>query len=209
MALDNGGERPPATCGEANVRDQFHHAPRGAWRSGFGCRRNRARRRRQRAGADAVQDLRPGSRRVARRLVLAARGRPSGGQGSQGVHANPDRPRRALASAEQGHQPRHPHHRHRQRLQMGRPERRLPGAALLRRLAGLGRARTGGRSCLVGRLPRRVQAGGRPARRGLRIRVQPQGAAGGARQGRGRARRAAARRRSMSTRRTAPGSPRR
>ena len=44
-------------------------------------------------------------------------------KGPQGVHADHDRARRALASPEQGHQPRYAHHRHRQCLQVGRPAR--------------------------------------------------------------------------------------
>ncbi len=115
-----------------------------------------------RARAIAAEDLRAGARRLARRLVLAARLRPPGEEGPQGVFADAHRRRRPLASAEQGHQSRHPHHRHRQPVQMGGPQGRLPGGAFLRRLAGLGRARTDRRSRLVDRLARRLQAGERP-----------------------------------------------
>ena len=59
-------------------------------------------------------------------------------QGPQGLCAVADRARRPLASALDQRQPHHPHHRRRQPVQMGRHHGRLPGAALLRRLAGLG-----------------------------------------------------------------------
>ena len=90
-------------------------------------------------------------------------------------------------------------------VQMGGPQGRLLRRAFLRRMAGLRRARADRRPRVVDRLGRRVQAGERPARRRLRLRVQPQGAGSRGRQGRAR-RPAPPARRSTSTRRTAPGS---
>ena len=170
-------------------------------------RRRRRARRHAGDGADQrTQDLRAHSRRLARRLVLAARRRPAGGQGPQGLRAVAHRQRRPLASSEQGRHPRHPHRRHRQPVQMGRHQGRLPGGAFLRRLAVVGRARADPRPRVVDRLARRLQAGGRPEGHRLRLRVQPQGDGGSRRQGRRRAARRRRRRRSASTRRTRRGS---
>ena len=160
---------------------------RGVHRERHGRRRRGGARRHAGDGAgDHAEDVRAHPRRLARRLVLAAGLRPARAQGPQGVLADAHRRRRALAPVEQGRRPRHPHHRHRQRAQMGRPQGRLPGGAFLRRLAGLGRARADRRPGVLDRLARRLQAGERPARHRLRLRVQPQGAAGGGREGRAR-----------------------
>ena len=148
MTATNDASLPAARCSRAPVPAQAQ-------------RRWAARRRWRRP---VSQDIRAGARRLARRLVLAARVRPAGEAGPQGVHADAHRRRRALAPPEQGHQSRHPHHRHRQRVQMGGPQGRLPGRAFLRRLAGLRRAGADRRPRLVDRLARRVQAGERPAR---------------------------------------------
>ena len=102
--------------------------------------------------------------------------------------------------------PRHPHRRHRQPVQVGGHQGRLLRRALLRRMAGLRRAGADRRPRVVDRVGRRVQAGERPARRRLRLRVQPQGAGGRGREGRARRGRRRRPRRSMSTRRIAPGS---
>ena len=112
---------------------------------------------------------------------------PPGKAGPQGVHADAHRRRRALAPHEQGHQSRHPHHRPRQRVQMGGPQGRLPGRALLRRVARLRRAGADRRPRLLDRLARRVQTGERPARVRLCLRDQPQRLSGSGREGRARA----------------------
>ena len=159
-----------------------------------GARERRCRRRRSGAGRHAgagadrsAQDLRAGARRLAWRLVLAARRRSPGKAGPQGVHADAHRRRRALAPHEQGHQSRHPHHRPRQRVQMGGPQGRLPGRALLRRVARLRRAGADRRPRLLDRLARRIQTGERPTRIRLCLRVQPQSLPGSGREGRARA----------------------
>ena len=47
-----------------------------------------------------AEDLRARRRRRGRRLAMAARRRPAGEAGLQGLRADPDRPRRAFASVD-------------------------------------------------------------------------------------------------------------
>ena len=109
-----------------------------------------------------AKDIRARRRRGGRRLAMAARRRPARAAGLQGVRADADRARRALASVEQGCRPRHARDRHRQRRSLGRPRGNLPRRPFLRRLAVRRGARSDRRQGGVGRLARRVQAAGRP-----------------------------------------------
>jgi pimeloyl-ACP methyl ester carboxylesterase len=63
--------------------------------------------------------VRPGSRRVARRLVLAARCRPAASRRPQGFYADIDRRRRAFASVARRHRSENPHQRRRQCDEVG------------------------------------------------------------------------------------------
>ena len=120
-------------------------------------------------GADrAAQDFRARARRMAWRLVLAAGVGLARAAGPQGVHADADWRRRALAPHEQGYQSRHAHHRRCQCHQMGGPQGHA-GGPFLRRLARLGRARADPR--VLNCVARRVQAGEWPAWFRLRLRL--------------------------------------
>ena len=86
-----------------------------------------------RTAAGRREDLRARPRRMARRLVLAPGGRRAARAGAPGLHADPDRPRRAPASALARHHARRFRRRHRQPDGGGGTARRDPRRPQLRR----------------------------------------------------------------------------
>src|SRR6266853_528100 len=124
---------PPMTA-ESSVEEEPHdHTPHRACCRAWRRRRGVERPVRKYPNPNRTKDLRPGARGLAWRLVLAARRRFAATTGPYGVHADPDRAWRTLASDEPGHQSRYPHRRCGQSLQMGGPQRRRSGRAFLRR----------------------------------------------------------------------------
>ena len=79
-------------------------------------------------------------------------------KGPQGLRADADRARRALASAGARRRPLHPHHRHRQRVQVGAACRRGAVRAFLRRLVIAGVAEQMRAGDRLDRVPRRLRA---------------------------------------------------
>jgi hypothetical protein len=165
---------------------QRTHAPGGARRHGRGTHEHGRRDECAGADPDEREDLRPRARRLARRLVLAARVRPAGKARAQGVHADHDGIGRALAPDRSQGQPRHPRHRHRQRDQVGGARRHRAGRSFLRRRHHLGRGRAGGRQDRITRVPRRLRAGERrqPGGQGLAAGAGSDRGAGGERRDR-------------------------
>ena len=152
------------------------------------------------------QNIRPRPRLVAWRLVLAARGRPARKARPQGVRADAHRPRRTRPSAQRLGRSQHPCHRCREPDQVRGPAEYRAGRTLLCRGDHHGRRRTGAAFDRFDRVHRRVPAGERRHHAdddhrelcGLR-RWRPR------RRATSRAR-SSRRRRSVSTKRTAPGS---
>ena len=88
-------------------------------------------------------DLRSGSRRLARGMVLAPGRTPAHGARPRGVRADAHRRRRTLAPPPRRHRSRHPYSRRRQPDQMAGADGRGAGRAFLWRPGDLRRGRTG------------------------------------------------------------------